>query len=84
MAPAMPTGASVVFDQADRRLRRGERYVVRVAGELLIRRCAGYGADMSLVADRPGPGDEPIRLTGGYDIEILGRVCCVIPWADNQ
>jgi transcriptional regulator with XRE-family HTH domain len=84
MAPAIPAGASVVFDQSARQLRRGKRYVVRVAGELLIRRCAGYGSEMSLSADRPEPGDAPIRLTGGYDIEILGRVCCVIAWADNQ
>lgn len=72
MAPTLADGDEILVDR-DRRVPgvRGALFVLRVEGELMVKRLRAMGREVEIVSDNPGYAD---RVEAADAVEVIGRV----------
>ncbi|MCW3849018.1 S24 family peptidase [Sphingomonas sp. LB-2] len=72
MAPTLVDGDEILVD-GDRRIpgARGALFVLRLDGELMVKRLRTLGRDVEIVSDNP---DWAVRIVAAGEAEVIGRV----------
>jgi phage repressor protein C with HTH and peptisase S24 domain len=84
MEPRIHDGDAVLFDSSDTALKDGAIFVVKLNGELLVKRLNQYGKQWFLVSDNGSDPKwkRPIVIDQSSEFEVLGRVRWIGSWED--
>ena len=72
MVPTLADGDEILVDR-DRRVpgARGALFVLRLDGELMVKRLRALGREIEVASDNPA---WPVRMVGAGEAEVIGRV----------